>query len=138
MATQEIRTQERDGLARFLGWFSIGLGTAQVMMPRTMCGIVGADDSGLAPRVMRLMGARELAQGSGILTRPRPTGSSGHVSPVTRSTSRRSASSCGKGRKRTAFAIAKVRGRLRADDYEARLLSAKQGRRRAASAFARR
>jgi hypothetical protein len=127
MATHEIRTQERDGLARFLGWFSIGLGTAQVLMPRTMCRIVGADDSGLAPRVMRLMGARELAQGSGILTRPRPTGfvwsrvvgdalDLGALGIVMR-----------KGHKRTVFAIANVAGIMVPDFYEARHLSAKQG-----------
>jgi hypothetical protein len=69
-----VRARERDSLARFLGWFSIGLGTAQVTAPRLLCRAVGASPDGFAPRLMRLMGARELAQGTGILTRPRPTG----------------------------------------------------------------
>jgi uncharacterized membrane protein len=74
MANHEIRRQDRDGLARFLGWFSIGLGTAQVIAPRALCRIVGASDNGGAPLLMRVMGVREIAQGSGILIRPRPTG----------------------------------------------------------------
>jgi uncharacterized membrane protein len=74
MATHELRTQDRDGLARFLGWFSIGLGTAQLAAPRALCRLVGADGEGNAPHIMRAMGAREFAQGTGILTRARPTG----------------------------------------------------------------
>jgi len=74
MSTHDLRTQDRDPLARFLGWFSIGLGTVQLTAPRTLCRIVGADDDGSAPLVMRAMGLRELAQGTGILTRARPTG----------------------------------------------------------------
>lgn len=74
MATHELRTQDRDGLARFLGWFSIGLGTAQLAAPRALCKLVGADGKGNAPWLMRAMGAREVLQGSGILTRARPTG----------------------------------------------------------------
>jgi uncharacterized membrane protein len=73
MATHDLRTQERDGLARFLGWFSVGLGTTQLAAPRALCRLVGAGDRGLAPLVMRAMGARELVQGVGILTRTRPT-----------------------------------------------------------------
>jgi uncharacterized membrane protein len=69
----QLRAQDRDSLARFLGWFSIGLGTAQVTAPRVLCKIVGADGEGLSKRVMRAMGARELAHGVAILTRPRPT-----------------------------------------------------------------
>lgn len=73
MATHHIRSQDRDGLARFLGWFSIGLGTAQVVAPRALCRVIGAKDEGVPPLLMRLMGVREITQGSGILMRPRPT-----------------------------------------------------------------
>src|SRR5215212_7067741 len=69
----ELRVRDKDPLAQFLGWFSIGLGTAQLVAPRALSRIVGASDDGVAPRVMRAMGARELAQGTGILVRPRPT-----------------------------------------------------------------
>src|SRR4051794_17786283 len=72
MATQ-VRVRDKDSLAQFLGWFSIGLGSAQLAAPRLLCKIVGAGDEGLAPRVMRLMGLRELTHGTGILVRPRPT-----------------------------------------------------------------
>src|SRR3954471_4336801 len=68
-----VRVRDKDPLAQFLGWFSVGLGTAQLTAPRALCRFVGASDEGLAPRVMRAMGARELAQGTGILVRPRPT-----------------------------------------------------------------
>lgn len=74
MATHDLRTQDRDGLARFLGWFSVGLGSTQLTAPRALCRLVGADDDGRAPLVMRGMGAREVLHGVGILVRPRPTG----------------------------------------------------------------
>lgn len=74
MGTHDIRTQERDSLARFLGWFSIGLGTSELLAPRLVCRAIGASPQGRAPLVMRAMGIRELGQGTGILLRPRPTG----------------------------------------------------------------
>jgi hypothetical protein len=73
VATRRIRARDKDSLARFLGWFSLGLGSAQLAAPRLMCRLVGASGDGLSRTLMRLMGARELAQGLGILTRPRPT-----------------------------------------------------------------
>ena len=42
MATHSIRTRDKDSLARFLGWFSVGLGAAQLTAPRAMCRLVGA------------------------------------------------------------------------------------------------
>lgn len=74
MATQRpIRKRDKDSLTRFLGWFSIGLGSAQLLAPKAMCRLVGASHSGPAPALMRLLGLRELTQGLGILARPRPT-----------------------------------------------------------------
>jgi uncharacterized membrane protein len=73
MATHTIRTRDRDSLARFLGWFSLGLGSAQILAPRAMCRLVGASGEGLSKHLMRAMGAREATQGIGILTRARPT-----------------------------------------------------------------
>jgi len=69
----QTRVQDRDSLARFLGWFSIALGTAQLAAPRALCKLVGASGEGLSKKLMRAMGARELGHGVGILTRPRPT-----------------------------------------------------------------
>jgi hypothetical protein len=69
MTTHDIRTEERDSLARFLGWFSIGLGVAELAAPRVIRKVIGGGNT----RFIRLMGIRELGHGTGILTRPRPT-----------------------------------------------------------------
>ncbi len=64
----------QDGMGRLvqtLGWFSVGLGLAQLIAPQRMSRAIGAD-SGAG--VMRAVGARELASGVGILTQRRPTG----------------------------------------------------------------
>jgi uncharacterized membrane protein len=65
-------------LARFLGWFSIGLGTAQIAVPGAVARIAGVDDrspdgaTGGTRTLMRLLGAREIAAGIGILGSRRP------------------------------------------------------------------
>jgi hypothetical protein len=53
-----------DGVASSLGWFSIGLGVAELVAPRLM-----ARASGLKGQetLLRLYGAREIATGIGIL-----------------------------------------------------------------------
>ncbi|MHC1763579.1 MAG: SRPBCC family protein [Verrucomicrobiia bacterium] len=59
-------------MARCLGWFSIGLGVAQIIAPRAVARLVG-----LGPRqqyLMRMIGLRELTSGLGILTQRRPAG----------------------------------------------------------------
>jgi hypothetical protein len=73
MGTVSIRRRDKDSLAQFLGWFSLGLGSAQLVAPRLMCRLVGASGEGFSRTLMRAMGVRELTQGVGILTRPRPT-----------------------------------------------------------------
>lgn len=55
-------------LAKLLGWFSIGLGIAQLLAPRGVSRAIGV---GERPRTMRAVGAREIASGIGILARPR-------------------------------------------------------------------
>jgi hypothetical protein len=129
----DVRVRDKDPLAQFLGWFSIGLGTAQLAAPRTMCRLVGADAEGAAPRVMRLVGVRELTQGAAILVRPRPTawlwsrvlGDAvdlallGAVAARNRKT-------------RTAFAIANVVAVTVPDVYESRFLSRRRGSARSA------
>ncbi len=55
-----------------LGWFSLGLGLAQVLAPRTVARWTGTSDSPLACMAMRAFGIRELATGLGILKQPRP------------------------------------------------------------------
>jgi hypothetical protein len=74
VAAIDVRRRAKDSLARFLGWFSVALGVGEAVAPRAMARLIGADPDGRAPLVIRAMGARELAQGVGILVRPRPTG----------------------------------------------------------------
>ena len=63
------RDPHTDGIARGLGWFSVGLGLAQILAPRAVCRIVGLPP---APTLTRLCGLRELACGIGILTQTNP------------------------------------------------------------------
>jgi hypothetical protein len=74
MTVHMVRARDKDSLAVFLGWFSIGLGTAQIAAPKALSRLIGASGSERTALLMRIMGAREIAQGSGILLRPRPTG----------------------------------------------------------------
>jgi uncharacterized membrane protein len=57
--------------AKALGWFSIGIGLAQLLAPRGVSRTLGVQDR---PMVMRALGARELVAGVGILQKRRPTG----------------------------------------------------------------
>ena len=129
----DVRVRDKDPLAQFLGWFSIGLGTAQVAAPRALSRLVGANDEGLAPRVMRLMGARELTQGTGILLRPRPTAWLwSRVAGDALDLSLLGLVAVKNRRVRTALAIANVLAVTVPDVYESRFLSRKQGPVRAA------
>jgi uncharacterized membrane protein len=62
---------EGERLARGLGWFSIGLGMAELMAPRTLANFLGTRNHGT---LFRIMGLREIASGVGILTQRRPAG----------------------------------------------------------------
>jgi len=57
-------------IARGMGWFSIGLGVAEIMAPRSLAKLIGVrgDFSGL----LRMLGAREITSGVGILTGRQP------------------------------------------------------------------
>ncbi|MGN6704379.1 MAG: SRPBCC family protein [Burkholderiaceae bacterium] len=56
-------------LAKALGWFSIGLGVAQLLAPRTVSRLAGVEEH---PALMRSLGMRELAVGVGALADGRP------------------------------------------------------------------
>ena len=59
-----------EALARALGWFSLGLGLAEVTAPRALGRFVGLEDQAT---LVRALGAREIASGVGALThRPAP------------------------------------------------------------------
>jgi hypothetical protein len=128
VATQQIRTRDKDSLTQFLGWFSIGLGTAQLLAPKMVCRLVGASGQGASRTVMRLMGLRELTQGVGILTRPRPTAWLwSRVAGDGLDLSLLALTAVKNRRARTAFAIANVLAVTMPDILESRHLSGKQG-----------
>jgi uncharacterized membrane protein len=59
-------------VANALGWFSIGLGLAELLAPRGLAKLIGVRDDN--PTIFRLLGLREIASGIGILTQHRPAG----------------------------------------------------------------
>ena len=69
---RRLKGVDDKGLARGLGWFSLGLGLAEVMAPQSVAKLIGArgDHRGL----LRALGMREIASGVGILTQRRPAG----------------------------------------------------------------
>jgi hypothetical protein len=129
VAERTVRAQDRDSVANFLGWFSIGLGAAQVTAPRLMCKLVGASGKGGSPLVMRLMGVREIAQGVGILSRPRPTvWLWSRVAGDALDLSALGIVAAKNRRARTAFAIANVLGVTVPDVKESLHMMEKEGR----------
>jgi hypothetical protein len=58
-------------LSRNLGWFSIGLGLVELLAPRSLARRIGVHEQN--ENLIRLLGARELAAGAGLLARPKPT-----------------------------------------------------------------
>lgn len=71
--TPESDDAHGERLARALGWFSIGLGLAEVVAPRGVARLIGADDDETTRNLLRTMGLREIAAGVGILSQRRPT-----------------------------------------------------------------
>jgi len=65
-----MKRPNEEKIARGLGWFSIGLGLAQIAAPRRLAKLIGVrgDYSGL----LRMLGAREITSGIGLLTGRRP------------------------------------------------------------------
>jgi uncharacterized membrane protein len=60
--------------ARGLGWFSVGLGLAQIGAPRALARLIGVNDTDETRNTMFALGLRELTSGFGILSKSRPTG----------------------------------------------------------------
>jgi uncharacterized membrane protein len=72
---REHGTEEKaERRARGLGWFSIGLGLAQIGAPRAVARLIGVNDEEETRNTMFAIGLREITSGIGILTRPRPAG----------------------------------------------------------------
>lgn len=56
-------------LARGLGWFSIGLGAAELLAPKRVSKLIGLSNHAT---LIRMMGVREIAAGIGVLTEDIP------------------------------------------------------------------
>ena len=67
MDSRAPTTDTADRVATALGWFSIALGTAQLVAPGGVARLVGARDDARTRTVMRGLGLRELTAGLGIL-----------------------------------------------------------------------
>jgi len=53
-----------------LGWFSIGLGLAELLAPRTMANLTGVHQE----KLLQMYGVREIVTGLGILSSVQPAG----------------------------------------------------------------
>ncbi|MDP9022646.1 MAG: SRPBCC family protein [Actinomycetota bacterium] len=75
-AGPDDQSRERGGdrLPAALGWFSIGLGAAQVVAPAAVDRLVGITPTGRSRALMRGVGLQELSVGAGILASDRPDG----------------------------------------------------------------
>ena len=62
--------QTTDALAIALGWFGVALGAAELFAPRQVADLIGAPPGERTAATMRAYGARELANGIAILSRP--------------------------------------------------------------------
>ena len=65
------RAEREERLAHALGWFSIGLGVAEIAAPQRLAKLIGVNDH---RTLLRVLGMREIASGVGILSRRRPVG----------------------------------------------------------------
>ena len=71
--TPRAGDSQGEGLARALGWFSIGVGLAEVVAPHGVARLIGIEADEGNRRLLRGMGLREIASGLGILSRRKPT-----------------------------------------------------------------
>lgn len=63
-----LRLDDRQ-LGQVLGWFSIGLGLAQLLAPRALGRAIGVGDH---PAILRMLGMREIVSGLGMLSERAP------------------------------------------------------------------
>ncbi|MGI8961009.1 MAG: SRPBCC family protein [Bryobacteraceae bacterium] len=71
---RDSRNDNAEGLTNALGWFSIGLGLAELAAPQALAQLIGVKDDDRTRNVLRGYGLREIAAGIGILSRPQPAG----------------------------------------------------------------
>ena len=61
----------RERQAAALGWFSLGLGVAQLLAPQGIARLIGVSDSSRSRALLRVVGLREITCGIGLLSNPR-------------------------------------------------------------------
>src|SRR5579871_2369481 len=64
-----LKGENQERFANALGWFSIGLGLAEIVVPKQLGNLIGTSDH---EGLMRGLGAREMAAGVGILAQRQP------------------------------------------------------------------
>jgi uncharacterized membrane protein len=64
--------QDAQSAANFLGWFSVGLGVAEIVAPQALSRLIGVSPTRKNRAVVQAMGVREVVKGVGILTHDRP------------------------------------------------------------------
>jgi uncharacterized membrane protein len=126
MEHTQIRGQ---GLAKGLGWFSIGLGLAEMASPQSVAQLVGIEDGDRTRALIRGFGAREIANGVAILTQPdarwlwaRVAGDVVDLSSLAGALQRD-----GSDRGKVAFGLVSVAGVMVADILAARQLGSPNG-----------
>jgi uncharacterized membrane protein len=75
--TDAQQKNEEEGVerrSRALGWFSIGLGLAEIGAPRALARLIGISDDEEVRNTMFALGLREITSGIGILSRPQSAG----------------------------------------------------------------
>lgn len=61
-------------LAKGLGWFSVALGAAEILVPDRVARVIGVRSTSRNQAILRAMGVRELSVVPGLFDRPRPAG----------------------------------------------------------------
>ncbi|MBV8069392.1 MAG: SRPBCC family protein [Acidobacteriaceae bacterium] len=76
MATQQLQVNglRHAPLAKGLGWFSIGLGLAEVAVPERVAALIGVENESGTRALLRFYGLREITAGIGILSGVKPAG----------------------------------------------------------------
>ncbi|HVF91960.1 MAG TPA: SRPBCC family protein, partial [Blastocatellia bacterium] len=125
---QKAKDSGEERIATGLGWFSIGLGLAEVLAPRGLARLIGLRKD--HPILLRVMGVREILSGVGILTERRPAGwvwSRVAGDAMDLSLLGVALASSDNDRGRVALVTASVLGVTALDMYDAQKLSAKPG-----------
>jgi uncharacterized membrane protein len=74
MPSYDNRDRPGEQLAIGLGWFSIALGVAELVAPRSLARLSGVPDGEESALLVRSLGAREIGHGLAILRRPSSAG----------------------------------------------------------------